>query len=94
MRGLVKSDGRTLQAVLINLEASPEIDATPLDMLEQLWSELQESGIALYFARVSDEVRGLFDRSGFLERLGEGHIFAGVHSAVDGFLRAEQPALV
>ena len=94
LRGLVKSAGKTLQAVLVNLEASPEIDATSLDMLEQVRGELQESGIALYFARVSDEVRGLFDRSGFLERLGEDHIFAGVHSAVNGFLTAEQPALV
>ena len=94
LRQLVKSAGRALQAVLVNLEASPEIDVTSLEMLEQLRSELQESDIALYFSRVSDEVRELFDRTGFLERLGEDHIFAGVHSAVDGFLKAERPALV
>jgi sulfate permease, SulP family len=63
---LVKKGGTALRAVLVNLEASPEIDVTSLEMLEQLRSELQESDIALYFSRVSDEVRELFDRSGLL----------------------------
>jgi high affinity sulfate transporter 1 len=91
---LVKKGGTALRAVLVNLEASPEIDVTSLEMLEQLRSELQESDVTLYLSRVSDEVRELFDRSGLLERLGEDHIFAGVHSAVNGFLKAERPALV
>jgi hypothetical protein len=40
-------------------------------MLEQVRSEFSENGIRLVFARVSDPVRHLFRRSGFLERLGE-----------------------
>lgn len=93
LRVLIKSGGTSLEAVLVNLEASPEIDATSLEMLEQLRSELQASEITLYLARVSDEVRDLFGRSGFLERLGENNIFPGVHSAVNGFLKAEHPAV-
>jgi len=61
-------------------------------MLEQLRSELRDSGITLYLASVSDEVHDLFGRSGFLQRLGEDKIFPGVHSAVNGFLKAEMPA--
>jgi len=93
LRELIKSAGKALRAILLNLEASPEIDVTSLEMLEQLRSELQGSGIALYLARVSDDVRDLFGRSGFLERLGEDNIFPGVHSAVNEFLKAERPAL-
>jgi len=49
-----------------------------LDMLEQLRSELDEKGIGLALARISDAVRGLLGRSGFLERLGEGRVFCAV----------------
>ncbi len=86
IRELRHSANAPLRAVLINLEASPEIDVTSLEMLEQLRSELVESGVALYFARVADRVRDLFDRSGFTERMGANRIFPGVDSAVDAFL--------
>jgi sulfate permease, SulP family len=81
---LVKAAGTSLRAVIVNLEASPEIDVTCLEMLEQLKNELCESGIDLYFARVTDPVRDLFERSGFLEQL-NGHLFRGVDSAVNAF---------
>ena len=87
LRELTKQTDGSLHAVLINLEASPEIDVTSLEMLEQLRSELQERGIALYFSRVADRVRDLFDRSAFTERVGLNRIFPGVDSAVDAFLR-------
>ena len=88
---LVKAAGTSLRAVIVNLEASPEIDVTSLEMLEQLKNELCESGIDLYFARVTDPVRDLFERSGFLKQL-NGHLFRGVDSAVSaclGAIRAE-----
>jgi MFS superfamily sulfate permease-like transporter len=74
--------------VIVNLEASPEIDVTCLEMLEQLQNELCESGIDLYFARVTDPVRDLFERSGFLKQL-NGHLFRGVDSAVSAFRNAK-----
>jgi high affinity sulfate transporter 1 len=86
LRELVKQAGKPLQAVRINLEASPEIDVTSLEMLDQLRSELEESDIALHFARVSDAAQDLFPRSGFQERLGQDHIFRGVDVAVNAFL--------
>lgn len=82
-----KQSNRSLHAVLINLEASPEIDVTSLEMLGQLRSELEGSGVVLYFARAADRVRDLFDRSGFTERVGANRIFPGVDSAVDAFLK-------
>ena len=70
-------------------KASPEIDVTVLDTLEQLRSELNEKGIGLAFARISDSVRELLRRSGFLERLGERNLFWGVDSAVDVLTQPE-----
>ena len=72
--------------VILNLEASPEIDVTVLDTLEQLRSELNENGIGLAFARISDPVRELLRRSGFLERLGESNVF-WADSAVDALMQ-------
>ena len=80
------------RAVLMNLEASPgnRRNAT-LEMLEQLRSVLHESGIELYLARVPDRVHDLFDRSGFIERVGSNRIFPGVDSAVKAFLKDGAP---
>jgi high affinity sulfate transporter 1 len=90
LRELVKQAGQPLRAVLINLEASPDVDVTSLEMLVQLQKELHESGIVLYFARVADPVRDLFERSGFLQELGEGRIFPGIKVAVAKFLETRQ----
>jgi MFS superfamily sulfate permease-like transporter len=83
---LVKPTGKPLQAVLINLEASPEIDVTSLEIVDQLRSELEESDVALHFARVSDEAQDLFRRRLFRERLGQDHVFRGVDVAANAFL--------
>jgi len=87
LRDLTKQSDTPLHAVLINLEASPEIDVTSLEMVEQMRGELEESNIVLYFARVADRVRDLFDRSGFTERIGSHRIFPGVDLAVNAFLK-------
>jgi len=93
IRELLKQTSTPLEAVLVNFEASPETDITSLEMLEQLWNELHEAGVDLYFARVPDLVRDLFLRSGFLERLGQERIFPGVDAAVDAFLEERQPVI-
>lgn len=94
LTNLIALSGRPLRAVLINLEASPEIDVTSLEVLEQLQGRLEESGIALYFARVADPVHDLFDRSGFADRLGAERLFPGVDLAVGAFLKHSQPMVV
>jgi len=92
LRELVKSAGSSIRAIIVNFEASPEIDITGLEMLGQLRSELRESGIDLYFARVTDPVRDLFGRSGFLKE-SDGRLFRGINAAVAAFLeRNQRPA--
>ena len=92
LREQVKKAGKLLQAVLLNLEACPEMDVTSLEMLQELQNELHDSSIDLYFVRVADPVRDLFGRSGFLDRLGERRIFPGVDVAVDAFLDTKKLA--
>lgn len=91
LRELVKQAGLSLRTVLINLEASPDVDVTSLEMLVELRKELRASGIDLYFARVADPVRDLFECSGFLQELGEDKILPEIEAAVAKFLENEQP---
>jgi high affinity sulfate transporter 1 len=85
----INDAARPIRAVLINLEASPELDVTALDMLEQMQNNLTERGIRLALARISDPVRDLFRRSGFDGRLGESNVFWGVDEAVNALLASE-----
>src|SRR4051812_7246478 len=86
LRVLLKQPGNIPRVLLLNLEACPETDVTSLEMLIQLNNELGESGIELHFARVSDPVMDLFDRSGFLLTVGQRRFFPGVNSAVAHFV--------
>ena len=63
---------------------------TSLEMLEALIIELHDARVDLYLARVAGPVRDLFDRSGFVERLGPDRIFTGISVATAAFLRAMQ----
>jgi MFS superfamily sulfate permease-like transporter len=90
LRELVKAAEKPLRAVIVKLEASPEIDVTCLEMLGQLRRELSDLGIPRYFARVADPVRDLFDRSGLLKQL-DGQLFRGVDVAVAALLGSAQP---
>jgi high affinity sulfate transporter 1 len=78
----VNSSAEPVRKIILSMEASPEIDVTVLDTLAQMKAELDGQGIGLAFARVSDPVRDLITRSGFLQRIGEGHVFWDVDSAV------------
>jgi SulP family sulfate permease len=87
VRSLLKESPRPIHSILLDLGASPEIDLTSLDMLRDLGKELKESGVELYFARVSDPAQDLFRRSGFLTDLGTEKVFIGMHRAVDAHLK-------
>ena len=60
IRQMMKVSVVPLRAVLLNLEAVPEIDITSLDLLDQLRADLEASGVRLYLARVADPVKDLF----------------------------------
>jgi high affinity sulfate transporter 1 len=89
LRAAMKNAPGPIREVILNFEASPEIDVTVLDVLEQLRTDLSERGIGLALAKISNPVRELLDRSGFLERLGERNVFWAVDSAVDPVTQME-----
>jgi anti-anti-sigma factor len=86
---LARAAGTSLRVIIINLEASPEIDTTGLEMLAQLTNELNHSGVELFFARVTDPVSDLFEKSGFVKR-SDGRIFRGVNAAVAAYLETQK----
>jgi SulP family sulfate permease len=77
-----------VRAVLIDLEATSELDLDSLDMLDELCSRLQGMGIELHLARVRDPVRDMFAREG-------GRIIADdhLHRTVEDGVRAILAAL-
>lgn len=93
LRELIKQADPPVTTVIVNLEASPEIDVSGLEMLREFKGELQDLGIVLWFARVADPVRDLFTRSGFVERFGQRSIFRSTAAAVDAFLETRQSSL-
>jgi len=92
IRETVRQADPPIKTIVLNLEASPELDVTGLEMLQEVTDELHHSGITVCFARVADPVHDLFMRSGFLERLGRQRIFFGTGAAVDAFLATTHAA--
>lgn len=73
--------------VLLDLEATSQLDSTSIDAMELLLHRLQEREIGLYLVRVFYRARRVLARAGFIERLGEDHMWhsisAGVRAARD-----------
>jgi sulfate permease, SulP family len=82
IRTLMKGAVSPVRGVILDLEASPEVDITSVQMLEQLNSELKAAGTRLYLAKVPNRVLELFDRSGFLAKLQDDQICEHVRTAV------------
>ncbi|HEX6255650.1 MAG TPA: sulfate permease [Euzebyales bacterium] len=70
------------RALVLNLEATTRLDTTTADVLTHLLDELQRRDVALYLARVLHPVHAVLTRAGFIERLGEDHIWHSISQAV------------
>jgi SulP family sulfate permease len=90
---LVASSEEPLQAVLIDLELSDELDISSAVMLAELCRGLSENGIQLMLSRVSPEARALLDRSGVSELVGTENIYPRTLAAVAEFLEKQNVAL-
>ena len=77
------SDG--IRAVVLDLESTNQIDVTSVDMLTELLLDLRDEGIELYLVRVFQRVRQVLKRAGFVELIGDDHMWhsmsAGVRAA-------------
>lgn len=69
-------------ALVLDLEATSQLDTTSVDMLEHLHAELAADDIRLYLARVMHRVSEVLARSGFLDTLGDEHIWHSISQSV------------
>ncbi len=71
--------------VVMNAEAWMFLDATAVDALRQLQSDLEQVGVTLCFARLRGRERDIFADTGLTDQVGASHFFPTVQSAVTAF---------
>jgi anti-anti-sigma factor len=71
-----------LRAVVLDLEATNQMDTTSAERLQQMMQRLRGTGIDLYLVRVFGNVREVLTRSGFLDELGPGHVWHSIAAGV------------
>jgi SulP family sulfate permease len=71
-----------LRAVVLDLEATNQMDTTSADALADLLGELRERDVDLYLVRVMWPVRLALRRSGLLAELGEDHLWHSISQGV------------
>ena len=96
LRDAIREDVRSAsphpRAVLLDLEATSEIDIPTNDMLGQLAEDLEAEEVELRLARVRTRVRALLTASGVAARIGEDRIYQRVEDGLDGLQAEGVPA--
>ena len=82
-----------LRAVVLDLEATNQMDTTTAERLQQMMERLRGRGIDLYLVRVFGNVRDVLTRSGFLDELGPEHVWHSIAAGVKA-ARAAPPLAV
>ncbi|MDC5696188.1 SulP family inorganic anion transporter [Intrasporangium calvum] len=72
---------------LLNAEANTEVDLTAVDALDTLRLSLEEEGIRFAMARVKQDMREPLEAAGFVDQVGEDHIFPTLPTAVAAYAR-------
>lgn len=68
--------------VILDLEATSQLDTTAVDALMGLLVRLRGRGVDLYLVRVFYQARGVLLRAGFTSRLGSDHMWHSISAAV------------
>lgn len=80
---LAMVDGRAdLRALVLDLEATGQMDSTTVDMLTALMTELRAMDVHLFIARLHYPARVVLDKAGFTEELGEGRMWHSISQTV------------
>ena len=82
-----------LRAVVLDLEATNQMDTTTAERLQQMMERLRGRGVDLYLVRVFGNVRDVLTRSGFLDELGPEHVWHSIAAGVKA-ARAAPPLAV
>jgi SulP family sulfate permease len=70
------------RALVLDLEATNQMDTTSADALADLLAELRERGVDLYLVHVMWPVRKALRRSGLIAELGEDHLWHSISQGV------------
>lgn len=70
------------RVVVLDLEATSQMDSTTLASLDSLLTSLRAEGIDLYLARVMYAARLVMEHAGFSDQLGDGHIWHSISQTV------------
>ncbi|MGG5257546.1 SulP family inorganic anion transporter [Phycicoccus avicenniae] len=79
---LERAASRGVHAVVLDLEATNQMDATTSDRMTHLVRSLRRRGVDVHLVRVFGEVRGVLGRAGLLELLGPGHVWHSIAAGV------------
>jgi sulfate permease, SulP family len=72
----------TARVLLLDLEATSQLDTTSIDMLELLLTRLRERDVDLYLVRVFYRARRTLTLAGFVAQIGEDHMWHSISAGV------------
>jgi SulP family sulfate permease len=90
VRELVESSSG-VEWLVMNAEAWVFLDATAIDAIKQLQSDLEQVGVTLCFARLKGRQQEIFEETGLTSQVGESRFFPTVQSAVAAFEAQSRP---
>ena len=71
--------------LVLNVEATVEVDITAADTLAELADELDRRGVRLGLARMKQDLRDQLAPTGLLERIGPDMVFPTLPTALEAF---------
>lgn len=73
----------TVKGVVLELEATGQLDTTSADMLKNLYERLSDQDVELFFARLLYQAKTVLNRIGFVEEVGEDHFWHSITQTVE-----------
>jgi high affinity sulfate transporter 1 len=86
---LVRESAEPIQAVILDMAMTGDLDLAGAEMLAELHHDLREMGISLRLSRIQLSARNLLDRTGVAEQIGAQHFHARTLFAVAQYLAEE-----
>ncbi|MFY0571661.1 sulfate permease [Archangium lansingense] len=87
----IQRSPRPVRTVLLDLEATTDLDVPGADMLADLHEDLETQGVTLLLARALAPTRKMMERTGLLEKVGRDHLYPHVLSGVVDYLARYAP---
>ena len=69
--------------LILSIRGVPMIDQSAMGELDELWKECENKGIKVLFCGLQPMVTRMFNRSGFIDKIGENSIFDNAVEAID-----------